>query len=316
MEFKHIPVMLEECLDGLNLKDNGVYVDATIGGAGHSIEILKRTKNTYLVGIDQDEEAIEASGNRLKEYSGRFTLVHDNFKNLPQILEKLNIKEVDGILIDLGVSSHQLDDKSRGFSFSADASLDMRMNKQNALTAKEVVNTYSEEKLKKIIYDYGEERFAGAIARHIVLARKERPIETTLELKNLILSSVPRYKGNNGLDNVRRTFQAIRIEVNGELLVLENALENAVKLLKKGGRLVVLSFHSLEDRIVKTVIKNASISCTCPPEWPICKCGGNNAKLKQINKKPIEASKIEREMNSRSTCAKLRIAEKIKQNEF
>ena len=316
MEFKHIPVMLNECLDGLNLKDNGVYVDATIGGAGHSIEILKRTKNSRLIGIDQDQEAIEASKKRLKDYLNRVTLVHDNFKNLKIILQKLNIKEVDGILIDLGVSSHQLDDSSRGFSFRADARLDMRMDQNSPLSALEVVNTYSEDKLKKIIYDYGEERFAGAIARHIVKQRAEKPIETTLELKQTVISAVPRYKGNNGLDNVQRTFQAIRIEVNGELALLKDALIDAVKVLKKGGRIVVLSFHSLEDRIVKTVFNENSKNCTCPPEWPVCTCGGNNAVLKLINKKPIEASLEERENNSRSKCAKLRIAQKIKQNEF
>lgn len=229
MEFKHIPVMLEECLDGLNLKNGGIYVDATIGGAGHSYEILKRTKNTTLIGIDQDLEAIEASKQRLKEFDGRFSLIHDNFKNLPQILNALNVSKVDGILIDLGVSSHQLDDISRGFSFRGEATLDMRMNQENALSAKEVVNTYSEEKLRKLIYDYGEERFAGAIARHIVKRRQAKPIETTLELKETIMSAVPRYKGKNGLDNVQRTFQAIRIEVNGELAILKEALENAVK---------------------------------------------------------------------------------------
>ncbi|MBQ7579461.1 MAG: 16S rRNA (cytosine(1402)-N(4))-methyltransferase RsmH [Clostridia bacterium] len=313
MEFKHIPVMLEECLDGLNLKNGGIYVDATIGGAGHSYEILKRTKNTTLIGIDQDLEAIEASKQRLKEFDGRFSLIHDNFKNLPQILNGLNVSKVDGILIDLGVSSHQLDDISRGFSFRGEATLDMRMNQENALSAKEVVNTYSEEKLRKLIYDYGEERFAGAIARHIVKRRQAKPIETTLELKETIMSAVPRYKGKNGLDNVQRTFQAIRIEVNGELAILKEALENAVKFLNKGGRLVVLSFHSLEDRIVKTVMKEKSVNCICPPEWPVCKCGGNNATVKIITKKPIEASREEMEINSRSTCAKLRIAEKIKQ---
>ena len=315
MEFKHIPVMLNECIEGLNLKDDGVYVDATIGGAGHSIEILKRTKNAKLIGIDQDAEAIDAARKRTSEFKDRVTLVHDNFKNLASILKKLNIKQVDGILIDLGVSSHQLDDASRGFSFRSDAPLDMRMNQENPLSAFEVVNTYSESELKRIIYDYGEERFAASIARHIVKNRQNGPIETTFQLKETIMSAVPRYKGNNGLDNVQRTFQAIRIEVNGELAILKDALLDAVKVLKKGGRIVVLSFHSLEDRIVKTVFKEKSENCTCPPDWPVCMCGGNNATLKLINKKPIEASKIEREMNSRSSCAKLRIAEKIKQND-
>ncbi|MBQ7453042.1 MAG: 16S rRNA (cytosine(1402)-N(4))-methyltransferase RsmH [Clostridia bacterium] len=314
MEFKHIPVMLEECLEGLNLKDNAVYVDATIGGAGHSKEILKRTKNTKLVGIDQDKQALSASKTNLKNFGNRVVLVHNNFKNINSVLDELGISKVDGVLIDLGVSSHQIDTPNRGFSFRFDAPLDMRMNQENKLSAYDVVNTYSEAELRKIIYDYGEERFAGKIARHIVEARKKASIKTTFELRDLILASVPRYRGQDGQSNVQRTFQAIRIEVNGELAILKQAIIDCASRLKQGGRLVILTFHSLEDRIVKTTFKELSLNCTCPPEFPVCVCGGNNATLILVNHKPIEASESERENNSRSICAKLRIAEKIKQD--
>ena len=314
MEFKHVPVMLEECLEGLQLKNDGIYVDATIGGAGHSKEILKRTKTARLIGIDQDAEALEASKSNLKEFANRVVLVHNNFKNVSSVLDELKISKVDGVLIDLGVSSHQIDTPNRGFSFRFNAPLDMRMNQENKLSAYDVVNSYSEAELKKIIFDYGEERFAGKIARHIVEERKKAPIKTTFELRDLILASVPRYRGQDGQSNVQRTFQAIRIEVNGELAILKQAIIDCVSRLKQGGRLVILTFHSLEDRIVKTTFKELATNCTCPPEFPVCVCGGNNATIKLINNKPIEASESEREKNSRSICAKLRIAEKIKQN--
>lgn len=314
MEFSHKPVMLDECLNGLNLKDGGVYVDLTIGGAGHSSEILARTKNSHLFGFDQDAEALSASSTRLtKQFNkSRFTLIHSNFSNFKNELLARGISEVDGILIDLGVSSYQLDNPERGFSFRFDGPLDMRMNQDNALSAEVVVNTYSAAQLKQIISDYGEERFASTISRHIELARKEKPIKTTQELKEIILKAVPRYKGNDGSSNVQRTFQAIRIEVNGELSIIKQTILDAVDMLKVGGRLAILTFHSLEDRIVKQTFKSLATNCTCPPEFPVCVCGGKNARVTLINSKPITASSDEQRENSRSTCAKLRVIEKIK----
>lgn len=315
MVFKHIPVMLEECLQGLNIKDNAVYVDLTVGGAGHSFEILNRTKNTMLIGVDQDQMALEASEARLSEFGDRVKLVHSNFSNISSILKELKVDKVDGVLIDLGVSSYQLDTPERGFSFRFDAPLDMRMNQDNPLSAYDVVNGYKEAQLKKIISDYGEERFASSIARHIVKARTIKPIKTTFKLKDIILSAVPRYKGQDGSSNVQRTFQAIRIEVNGELDIIKSTIEKAIEHLKIGGRLAILTFHSLEDRIVKTTFKELSLNCVCPPDFPVCVCGGNNASIKLVNSKPIVASDYEKEKNPRSSCAKLRVAEKIKQND-
>lgn len=314
MEFSHKPVMLDECLNGLNLKDGGVYVDLTIGGAGHSSEILARTKNSHLFGFDQDAEALSASSTRLtKQFNkSRFTLIHSNFSNFKNELLARGISEVDGILIDLGVSSYQLDNPERGFSFRFDGPLDMRMNQDNALSAEVIVNTYSAAQLKQIISDYGEERFASTISRHIELARKEKPIKTTQELKEIILKAVPRYKGNDGSSNIQRTFQAIRIEVNGELSIIKQTILDAVDMLKVGGRLAILTFHSLEDRIVKQTFKSLATNCTCPPEFPVCVCGGKNARVTLINSKPITASSSEQRENSRSTCAKLRVIEKIK----
>ena len=303
--------MLNECLDGLKLTDNGVYVDATIGGGGHSSKILGRTKNAKVIGIDQDQEALEASAKRLDNFRDRLILVHSNFSNLADVLNQLKISKVDGVLIDLGVSSYQIDNPERGFSFRFDSPLDMRMNQQEGLSAYEVVNDYSEAQLKKLIFDYGEERFAPRVARRIVEQRSKSKIETTLELKNIILSAVGGIKGNNALDSVQRVFQAIRIEVNNELGVIEKTIDQAVSCLKSGGRLVILTFHSLEDRIVKNAFKRLSTNCTCPPEFPVCICGGKNAKIKLINSKPITASGEEQKANSRSLCAKLRIAEKI-----
>ena len=309
MEFVHIPVLLEECMDGLKLADSGVYVDCTLGGAGHSSQILQRTKNSLLIGIDRDQDALAASKKRLEKFGKRVTYVHDNFKNIKQILDNMNIEKVDGILVDLGVSSYQLDEAERGFSYSANSKLDMRMDRNQKLSAYEVVNTYSKEHLKQIIKDYGEEKFAGSIASKIERARQEKPIETTFELKQIILSSVPRYKGNDGTKNVQRTFQAIRIEVNGELDGLKQFLLDATSLLKKGGRLAVIAFHSLEDRIVKHTFKELATDCICPPHIPICVCG-HKAEAKIIGKMEM-AQEQEVESNSRSACAKLRIIEKI-----
>ena len=309
MEFKHVPVMLNECLQGLNLKDKGVYVDGTIGGAGHSTEILARTKSAKLIGIDRDTEALNVCNQRLQPYKKRVTLVHDNFKNIQAILKSLSIDKIDGMLVDLGVSSYQLDNAERGFSFRYNSKLDMRMNKEQKLSAFEVVNGYSQTQLKQIISDYGEERFASSIARHIVLAREKEPIVTTGQLKDIILKSVPRYKGNDGSSNVQRTFQAIRIEVNAELTGLKEFIVDAVKVLKPGGRLAILTFHSLEDRIVKHTFRDLCTSCICPPDFPICVC--NHKAVGKLVGKMITATNQEIKINSRSASAKLRVIEKL-----
>lgn len=309
MEFKHIPVMLNECLEGLNLKDNGIYVDGTIGGAGHSSEILSRTKTAKLVGIDRDTDALTVCKERLSKFSNRVTLIHDNFKNIKNILDDLGIESVDGILVDLGVSSYQLDNEERGFSFRYNSKLDMRMNKEQKLSAYDVVNTYSLEELKNVIKDYGEERFAHSIARKIVQYREKQEIQTTGELKDIILKSVPRYKGNDGSSNVQRTFQAIRIEVNQELTGLSDFIRAAMEKLKPQGRLVILTFHSLEDRIVKHTFRDLSTSCVCPSDFPICVCN-HKAEGKLVNKMSV-ATQEEIQQNSRSASAKLRIIEKL-----
>ena len=309
MEFVHVPVMLDECLQSLNLKDDGVFVDCTLGGAGHSIEILQHTKNSRLIGIDRDMDAIKSSKVRLAKFEKRVTFVHDNFKNIKSILENLNIDKVDGILVDLGVSSYQLDNEERGFSFRYNSLLDMRMNAEQQFSAYDVVNNYSREELKRVISEYGEEKFAGSIASHIVKQREITPIKTTGELKEIILKSVPRYKGNDGSSNVQRTFQAIRIEVNGELDGLNNFLIDAVSKLKSGGRLAVLTFHSLEDRIVKHTFKDLATNCICPPDFPICVCN-HKAQVKLIGKM-TQATAEELKINRRSSSAKLRVVEKI-----
>ncbi len=309
MEFKHIPVMLNECLEGLNLKDNGIYVDGTIGGAGHSSEILSRTKTAKIVGIDRDTDALTVCKERLSKFSNRVTLIHDNFKNIKNILDDLGIESVDGILVDLGVSSYQLDNEERGFSFRYNSKLDMRMNKEQKLSAYDVVNTYSLEELKNVIKDYGEERFAHSIARKIVQYREKQEIQTTGELKDIILKSVPRYKGNDGSSNVQRTFQAIRIEVNQELTGLSDFIRAAMEKLKPQGRLVILTFHSLEDRIVKHTFRDLSTSCVCPSDFPICVCN-HKAEGKLVNKMSV-ATQEEIQRNSRSASAKLRIIEKL-----
>ncbi len=311
MEFSHVPVLLEECMNGLALKNGGNYIDGTIGGAGHSSEILKRTQNSKLVGIDRDTEALAASRARLVEFDGRFELVHSNFNAIKVVAGENGIDgNVDGILIDLGVSSYQLDSAERGFSFRFDSKLDMRMDRTQSLSAYEVVNTYDEDKLKRIFKEYGEEKFAGSIARKIVNARKAKPIETTFELRDIILSSVPRYKGHDGKTNVTRVFQAIRIEVNNELGALENAIRDAASTLKPGGRLAIISFHSLEDRIVKNTFKDMACDCVCPHDFPICVCN-HRATMKIITNHPIIASDDELGNNSRSASAKLRVAEKL-----
>lgn len=297
-------------MQGLNLKDNAVYIDGTIGGAGHSSQILNRTKNSKLVGIDRDNEALLVSKERLKEFNGRVTFVHDNFMNIKSICEELSINQVDGVLIDLGVSSYQLDNKDRGFSFRFDSKLDMRMNQEDNFTAYDVVNTYDESRLKKILKEYGEENFAGSIARKIVAFRTKKPIETTFELRDIILSSVPKYKGHDGKSNVTKCFQAIRIEVNGELEKLSQTIRDAINILKPKGRIAIISFHSLEDRIVKNTFRELATNCICPPDFPVCVCN-HKAQIKIISNHPITASDKELAINSRSSSAKLRVAEKL-----
>ena len=297
-------------MQGLNLKDNAVYIDGTIGGAGHSSQILNRTKNSKLVGIDRDNEALLVSKERLKEFNGRVTFVHDNFMNIKSICEELSINQVDGVLIDLGVSSYQLDNKDRGFSFRFDSKLDMRMNQEDNFTAYDVVNTYDESRLKKILKEYGEENFAGSIARKIVAFRTKKPIETTFELRDIILSSVPKYKGHDGKSNVTKCFQAIRIEVNGELEKLSQTIRDAINILKPKGRIAIISFHSLEDRIVKNTFRELATNCICPPDFPVCVCN-HKAQIKVISNHPITASDKELAINSRSSSAKLRVAEKL-----
>lgn len=308
MEFKHKPVMLSECIEGLNIKPEGIYVDGTMGGAGHSIEIAKRLTNKgLLIGIDRDEEAICVAKKRLSMFSN-IIFVHDNHDNIKKILENLNINQVDGILLDLGVSSYQLDERSRGFSYIGDGILDMRMDKSQTLAAKDVVNNYSQEELYEIIHEYGEEKFAKPIAKKIVEYRKQKQIERTDELVKIIEKVLPKRKGEG--HPAKRTFQAIRIEVNNEIKPLYNTVIDSIDLLKTGGRLCILTFHSLEDRAVKNAFVDSIGKCTCPPGLPYCMCGAKS-KGKIITKKPILPKESELQENSRSKSAKLRIFEKV-----
>lgn len=310
MEFKHVSVLLNECLENLAIKKDGIYVDCTLGGAGHSYEILKRlSENGRLIGIDQDSDAINAAKEKLNSYKN-VTYVHDNFYNIDNILEELNIDKVDGILMDLGVSSYQLDQAERGFSYMHDAPLDMRMNRDDSKSAFDVVNNYDEVDLYKVIRDYGEEKFAKRIAGFVVEKREQGPINTTLELVEVIKNAIPARFRRDGPHPAKRTFQAIRIEVNNELGILSKTIEDGIGRLKKGGRMDIISFHSLEDRIVKTKFKKLQDPCECPKEFPICICG-KTAEIKIITKKPIDASEEELEENPRSRSAKLRVAEKI-----
>ncbi len=307
MEFNHKSVMLTECIDGLNIKPDGIYVDGTMGGAGHSKEIANRiSKNGLLIGIDRDEEAISVAKERLKEFEN-VKYIHDNHDNLENILNNLEIPKVDGILLDLGVSSYQLDERDRGFSYIGNGILDMRMDKTQVLTAKTVVNTYSEEELARIIFEYGEEKFSRPIAKKIVEHRKEKQIETTEELVSIIEEVIKRRKGEG--HPAKRTFQAIRIEVNNEIKPLYDTIITSINRLKSGGRLCVLTFHSLEDRAVKNAFTDSVGKCTCPPGLPYCMCGAKS-KGKIITKKPILPSIEEMEENPRSKSAKLRIFER------
>lgn len=309
VEFNHKPVLLNECIEGLNIDSDGIYVDGTIGGAGHSIEITKKlSQNGMLIGIDRDTDALVVAKERLKCFKN-VKLVHGNHDDIKEILEKLEIDKVDGILLDLGVSSYQIDTDERGFSYMQDASLDMRMDRSQILTAKDVVNTYKEEKLANIIYEYGEERFSRQVAKKIVEEREKREIRTTLELVEIIKKAIPYYDVTSG-HPAKRTFQAIRIEVNNEIEPLYNTVINAIKCLKKGGRLCIITFHSLEDRAVKKAYNDCLGKCVCPNDLPYCVCGAKKIG-KIINRKPIEATKEEQDKNSRAKSAKLRILEKV-----
>lgn len=308
MEFSHKPVMLAECIEGLNIKKDGIYVDGTLGGAGHSSQIAKRLSNKgLLIGIDRDEEALKAAKEKLKEFSN-VQYIHGNHDNMKEILDSIGIPKVDGILLDLGVSSYQLDERNRGFSYMGEATLDMRMDKTQSLTAKEVVNTYTEEDLKTILTEYGEEKFSKQIAANIVKKRKVKEIETTTELVEIIKASIPISKQKDG-HPAKRTFQAIRIEVNNEIKPLFNTVKECVNALNSKGRLVVITFHSLEDRAVKKAFQELEGICTCPSDLPYCVCGCKS-EGKVINKKPIIANEEEIKENSRSKSAKLRIFEK------
>ena len=306
-EFEHIPVLLNECIEGLNIRKNGIYVDGTLGGAGHSHKIAKTLENTgTLIGIDRDEEAIKKAKETLQHFTN-VIYVQDNHDNIKEIIEKLNIDKVDGILLDLGVSSYQIDEETRGFSYTKNSPLDMRMDQTQELTAEKVINEYQEEKLANIIYKYGEEKFARVIARKICEYRKTKKIETTAELVEIIEKCVP--KQIHGGHPAKRTFQAIRIEVNNEIEPLYNTVINAIDTLKSGGRLCIITFHSLEDRAVKEAYQDSIGKCTCPPDLPYCVCG-NKSKGKIITKKPILPTQEEMKKNSRSKSAKLRIFEK------
>ena len=308
--FHHISVLLWECIEGLNIKPNGIYVDGTLGGAGHSSEIVKRLENGRHIGIDRDPVALKAAAKRLEPWKDRVTLVHSNFCEIASVLDELNIEGVDGILLDLGVSSPQLDDGDRGFSYMVDAPLDMRMNNEDSLSADTVVNTWSYEELKKILYEYGEERYAPKIAAAICSRREEKPIRTTLELVDIIRSAMPASALREKQHPAKRSFQAIRIAVNDELNSVAKVMEDAIPKLNKGGRLAVITFHSLEDRIVKNAMANAAKGCTCPPNFPVCVCG-KKPQVKLITRKPIVSGNEELERNPRARSAKLRICEKL-----
>ncbi len=309
-EFHHVSVLLEECIEALNIKPDGIYVDGTLGGAGHSSHIVQHLTTGRLIGIDRDPVALAASTKRLEPWADRVTLVHSNFSEVKSVLQELGLSGVDGILLDLGVSSPQLDDGQRGFSYMADAPLDMRMNSGDSLSARDVVNSWSEDELRRILYDYGEERYAPRIAAAICRRRAEKPIETTLELVDIIRSAMPAAALREKQHPAKRSFQAIRIAVNDELGAVEKVMVDAVSCLNPGGRLAVITFHSLEDRIVKTAMNEAAKGCTCPPSFPVCVCG-KKPLVKVISRKPIVSAPQELEDNPRARSAKLRVCEKL-----
>ena len=310
MEFKHKSVLLDETIESLNIKPNGIYVDGTLGGGGHSYEIAKRlTDGGRLIGIDQDEDAIRAAKERLSEFADRVTIVRDNYCNMPKVLDELGISKVDGILLDIGVSSYQLDEAERGFTYKQDAPLDMRMDQRQEMTAKDIVNGYSEEDLYRIIRDYGEDKFAKNIAKHIVQARQIKPVETTFELDEIIKAAIPMKFRATGGHPAKKTFQAIRIELNRELEVLDESIDAMTDLLNDNGRLCIITFHSLEDRIVKTRFRKNENPCTCPPDFPVCVCG-KKPKGKVITRKPRVPDEEELEENKRAKSSKLRVFER------
>ena len=313
MEFHHISVLLNECIDNLNITPDGIYVDGTMGGGGHSLEIAKRLTTGRLICIDQDPNAHEAAGKRLAEYKDRITFVRDNFGNIANILDSLGIEKIDGMLLDIGVSSHQLDEAERGFSYQQDAPLDMRMNPDRPFSAYDVVNGYDEDELDRVNFTYGEERWARRIAQFIVKEREAKPIETTGELVDIIKKAVPKGARKDGPHPAKRTFQAIRIEVNGELEVLQRAIDDVAARLAVGGRLCIITFHSLEDRIVKEAFRKQENPCICPPQFPVCVCG-KKPLGRVITRKPILPSKEELEENPRSRSAKLRVLEGVSQD--
>ena len=308
MEFNHYSVMLTETIEELHIKSDGIYVDGTLGGGGHAFEVCRRLTDGHFYGIDQDDAAVAAAEERLKPFGHMVTVIRDNYRNAKAVLSKLGVDKVDGVVLDLGVSSYQLDKGDRGFSYRFDAPLDMRMDRRQTLTERDIVNNYSEMELFHIIRDYGEDKFAKNIAKHIVRARADAPIETTFELNEVIKAAIPAKMRQNGHPS-KQTFQAIRIECNQELEVLRNSLDDFIDMLNPGGRLCVITFHSLEDRIVKTAFKRNENPCTCPPEFPVCVCG-NLSKGKVITRKPILPGREELEENSRSKSAKLRVFEK------
>jgi 16S rRNA (cytosine1402-N4)-methyltransferase len=311
MNFEHISVLLNEVLESLNIKEDGIYVDGTLGGAGHSLEIVKRLTTGKLIGIDQDQNALEKAGQVLEKYKNKVILVKNNYENIDKVLEELGIKSIDGMLLDIGVSSHQLDEETRGFSYNKDAPLDMRMDMASDFSAWDVVNKYDQKELEQIIWDYGEDRWAKRIAEFIIEERKEKPIDTTLELVTAIKKAIPKQVRDEGNHPARKTFQAIRIEVNRELDVLTKVIPKISKVLKPGGRLSIITFHSLEDRIVKESFKDLYKNCICPSEFPQCICD-KTREIEIITRKPIIPTKEEIELNPRSRSAKLRVAEKLK----
>lgn len=311
MEFKHKSVLLNETIESLNVKPDGIYVDGTLGGGGHSYEICKRLgKKGRLIGIDQDADAIEAASSRLEEFKDKISLVHSNYNNIKSVVNELGIDKVDGIVLDLGVSSYQLDNPERGFTYREDVPLDMRMDRESSMTARDIVNDYSEMELFRVIKDYGEEQFAKNIAKHIVKARSEKPIETTGELNEIIKAAIPAKMREHGGHPSKKTYQAIRIELNHELTVLENSLDTMIELLNPKGRLSIITFHSLEDRIVKNIFRKNMNPCTCPPDFPVCVCG-KKPTGRIITRKPIVPSEEEIAENKRAKSSKLRVFERI-----
>lgn len=310
MEFHHVSVLLWECIENLNIKPDGIYVDGTMGGGGHSLQIAKKLSTGRLICIDQDLNAHQAAKEVLKEHLNKITFVHDNFGNIVSILESLSIDKIDGMLLDIGVSSHQLDEAERGFSYQQDAPLDMRMDTTNPFSAYELVNEYSEDELNRVIFNYGEERWARRIAQFIVKERQTKPIETTVELVEVIKKAVPKGARKDGPHPAKRTFQAIRIEVNGELEVLQRAIDDVASKLKPEGRLCIITFHSLEDRIVKEAFRRQENPCICPPQFPVCICGKKQTG-RVITRKPVLPSEEELQINPRARSAKLRVLEGI-----